>query len=43
MSKLTRTIHQLHQLRHQQKNVQTSELDRLVVFAATHRPGDVFG
>lgn len=43
MSKLTRTIHQLHQLRRQQKNVQTSELDRLVVFAATHRPGDVFG
>ena len=40
--KLTRTIHQLHQLRRQQ-NVQTSELDRLVVFAATHRPGDVFG
>ena len=43
MSKLTRAIHQLHQLRRQQKNVQTSELDRLVVYAATHRPGDVFG
>ena len=35
MSKLTRTIHQLHQLRRQQKNVQTSELDRLVVFAVS--------
>ena len=42
MSKLTRTIHQLHQLRNQKQTIQTSELDRLVVFAATHEPRELF-
>ena len=36
MSKMTRTIHQLHRFRSQKRTVQTSELDRLVTYAATH-------
>ena len=42
MSKLTRTIQQLHQLRNSKQTIQTSELDRLVVFAATHEPEELY-
>ena len=36
MSKMTCTIQQLHRFRSQKRTVQTSELDRLVTYAATH-------